>query len=101
MVRKLYGGKLVGWNEKEEVKTPTRETHIYKEGKLHRIIKSDTPMLEEYQSPAPWLTEKEKRKAIDESKRYRINEEKIEVEKKTRTCKTSEKISNGQISPLL
>ena len=52
-------------------------------------------MIDENQSPAPWLTEKEKRKAIDESKRYRINEEKIEVEKKTRTCKTSEKISNG------
>ena len=95
MVRKVYGGKVIGWNEKEEVETPTRETHIYKDGKLHRIITGDRPMIDENQSPAPWLSEKEKRKTIDESKRYRINEEKIEVEKKTRTCKTSEKISNG------
>ena len=29
MVRKVHGGK-VGLNEKEEVETPTRETHIYK-----------------------------------------------------------------------
>ena len=33
MVRKVYGGKVIGWNEKEEVETPTRETHIYKDGK--------------------------------------------------------------------
>jgi len=89
MVRRVYGGKVIGWNEKEEVETPTRETHIYKDGTLHRIIKGDTPMIDENQSPAPWLSDKEKRKAIDESKRYHVNEKKHEVEKKTRTCKTT------------
>ena len=97
MVRRIYGGKVIGWNEKEEVETPTRETHIYKDGKLHRIIKSDTPMLDENQSPAPGLTEKEKRQSIDEGRRYLIKEEKLEKEKTKELLKQERQFQKNRL----
>ena len=55
-------------------------------------------MIDENQSPAPWLSEKEKRKTIDESKRYHVNEEKLKMEKKKELVKQERKFQMDRLA---